>query len=56
MAKRKSKHDNFIAMCEKNQKLYTLATTSSPSCNLYDVEITGDTDTETTDEDVTVNA
>lgn len=37
MAKRKSKHDDFITMCEKNKKLYTLATTSTPSCNLYDV-------------------
>mgnify|MGYP004640542161 FL=1 len=37
MAKRKSKHDDFITMCEKNQKLYTLATTSTPSCSLYDV-------------------
>ena len=32
MAKRKSKHDDFITMCEKNKKLYTLATTSTPSC------------------------
>ena len=37
MAKRKSKHDDFIMMCEKNKKLYTLAATSTPSCNLYDV-------------------
>ena len=37
MAKRKSKYDDFITMCEKNKKLYTLATTSTPSCNLYDV-------------------
>ena len=36
MAKRKSKHDDFITMCEKNKKLYTLATTSTPSCSLYD--------------------
>ena len=36
MAKRKSKYDDFITMCEKNKKLYTLATTSTPSCNLYD--------------------
>ena len=37
MAKRKSKHDDFITMCEKNKKLYTLATTSTPSCSLYNV-------------------
>ena len=37
MAKRKSKYDDFITMCEKNKKLYTLATTSTPSCSLYDV-------------------
>lgn len=37
MAKRKSKHDDFIMMCEKNKKLYTLAATSTPSCSLYDV-------------------
>ena len=36
MAKQKSKHDDFITTCEKNKKLYTLATTSKPSCNLYD--------------------
>ena len=37
MAKRKSKHDDFIMTCEKNKKLYTLAATSTPSCSLYDV-------------------
>ena len=37
MAKRKSKYDDFITMCEKNRKLYALATTSTPSCNRYDV-------------------
>lgn len=37
MAKQKSKHDDFITTCEKNNELYTLATTSKPSCSLYNM-------------------
>lgn len=37
MAKRKSKHTDFITICETNHNLYIIAITSMPSCSLYDV-------------------
>ena len=37
MAKRKSKHADFIAICEMNYKLHTIANMSMPVCNLYNV-------------------
>ena len=37
MAKRKSKHSDFIAICETNHRLHMIADISMPSCNLYDV-------------------
>ena len=37
MAKRKSKHADFITICEMNHELHMIANTSVPSCSLYDV-------------------
>ena len=37
MAKRKSKHADFITICEMNHRLHMIADTSMPSCNMYDI-------------------
>ena len=37
MAKRKSKHADFITICETNHNLYTIANTAMPIWNLYDI-------------------
>ena len=37
MANRKSKHANFITICETDRRLHVIADTSMPVCNLYDV-------------------